>query len=55
MEPRDGSQRADHRALSAETVVPAADFDALIEHLDEDGELVPTLARAAMRSGRASR
>lgn len=55
MDPGQESQRADHRAPSAETVVPAAYFDALIEDLGEEGEIVPALARAAMRSRQSSR
>lgn len=48
------SRQAAHRRFSDETVVPADYFDALLEELDEEGEVVPTLAQAAKRARQAA-
>jgi hypothetical protein len=45
----DPNPQAAHRGLSHETVVPAAYFDALLEELDAEPEILPALARAAAR------
>ncbi len=44
------SRQAAHRRFSDETVVPADFFDGLLKELDEPGEVVPALARAANRA-----
>ena len=44
------SRQAAHRRFSDDTVVPADYFDALLKDLDEQGEVVPSLARAAKRA-----
>ena len=41
--------RAAHDRLFQDTVVPAAFFDALVEELDAEPEIVPALVRAAAR------
>jgi hypothetical protein len=41
--------QATHGRRFHETVVPAAYFDALLEELDAEPEILPTLARAAAR------
>ena len=38
--------------FSEETVVPTEYFEQLLEDLDTDGAIVPTLARAAQRARR---
>ncbi|MEX2556829.1 MAG: hypothetical protein WEB06_14530 [Actinomycetota bacterium] len=43
------SRQAAHRRFSDETVVPADYFDALLDELDEQAEVVPNLAQAAKR------
>lgn len=43
------SRQAAHRRFSDETVVPADYFDALLQDLDSEPEIVPALARAAAR------
>lgn len=48
------SRQAAHRRFSDETVVPSDFFDRLLEDLDEQGEVVPPLERAAKRVRRAS-
>lgn len=48
------SRQAAHRRFSDETVVPPDYFDGLLKELDEEGEVVPTLAQAAKRSRRAT-
>ena len=46
------TRQAAHRRFSDETVVPDDYFEQLLEDLDADGEIVPTLARAAHRAHR---
>lgn len=48
------SRQAAHRRFSDETVVPSDFFDQLLEDLDEDGEVIPTLARAAKGARRVA-
>lgn len=48
------SRQAAHRRFSDETVVPSDFFDHLLEDLDEDRDIAPTLARAAKRVQRAT-
>ena len=48
------SRQAAHRRFSDDTIVPADFFDQLIQELDQDVDVVPSLARAADRIGRAS-
>lgn len=48
------SRQAAHRRFSDETVVPADYFDALLRELDQDAEVVPTLAQAAKRARHAA-
>ncbi len=46
------TRQAAHRRFSDETVVPTDYFEQLLEDLDTDGAIVPTLARAAQRARR---
>ena len=48
------SRQAAHRRFSHETVVPADYFDALLQDLDAEAGVVPTLAQAAKRARHAS-
>lgn len=48
------SRQAAHRRFSDDTVVPADYFHALLKELDEPGEAVPALARAAKRARHAA-
>ena len=48
------SRQAAHQRFSDDTVVPADFFDALLNELDEPGEAVPSLARAAKRGRHAA-
>ena len=48
------SRQAVHRRFADETVVPADYFDALVEDLDSEPEVVPTLAQAAKRAHRTA-
>jgi hypothetical protein len=48
------SRQAAHRRFSDDTVVPAGYLDALLKDLDDPGEVVPALARAAQRARRAA-
>ncbi|HVM13154.1 MAG TPA: hypothetical protein VM287_02345 [Egibacteraceae bacterium] len=48
------SRQAAHRRFSDDTVVTADFFDALLKELDEPGEVVPALARAANRARHAA-
>src|SRR5438309_277779 len=44
------SRQAAHRRFSDETVVPADYFDALLQDLDAQAEVVPALVQAAKRA-----
>lgn len=44
-------RQAAHRRFSDETAVPADYFDALLNDLDAEAEVVPALAQAAERAG----
>ncbi len=48
------SRQAAHRRFSDETVVPADYFESLLKELDEEADVVPTLAHASMRARRAA-
>ena len=48
------SRQAVHRRFADETVVPADYFDALLEDLDGEPDVVPALAQAAKCVGRSA-
>ncbi len=48
------SRQAAHRRFSDDTVVPADFFDQLMQDVDHDADVGPTLARAADRVRRAT-
>ena len=48
------SRQAAHRRFADDTVVPADFYDVLLKELDEAGEVVPALARAAKRGRHAA-
>ncbi len=48
------SRQAAHRRFSDETVVPSGFFDQLLDEVDDDRDIVPTLAKAARRVRRTT-